>query len=343
MKICILHRYPEQDIKQTNAAFPYFVEIMRKNHFVDIKTFKKFDRTRRKWFKSLWWIFYAPLLVIGKHYDLIYCDDSFPFYPLLVKLASPKSSVYVRLGDLHLMYYCSGWSYKILHAIEKFVWRKVDLLIPITNIMRDFICSEGKFLDKTLVVKDPIDLQDFPYMPDRIKDYDVCFHGTLNKNKGIDLIIKTARKLPGVSFVIFGDCNGRLKIESRSPKNVHFVGWKDYPKIADYLSAAKVGIAMRSDNPGNDYVITQAFLQYAAVGTFVLVSDRKTFKNYPYAFDVKNSQLLSFLIRDSLENFNDYKKYIIEKNRKIVEEEHDARTIAAELVSICCLSGARLS
>src|SRR3990167_9192998 len=100
-KIALLHRYPAERIKETNAAFPYL-----RDKGIDVLTFKTFDRTGhwKKFFKSLAWIFYAPFLVMGKRYDVIYCDDSYPFYPLLVKLMSPWSRVVTRLGGFHLMY-----------------------------------------------------------------------------------------------------------------------------------------------------------------------------------------------------------------------------------------------
>ena len=119
MKIAILHRYPENEIKPTNASFEYFVEELRKEHTVDVKTFKSFNRFRFKFIKSLLWIVYSPFLVIGRNYAVIYCDDSFPYYAGFVKLASPRSKVIKRMGDLHLMYYCSGWVYKFFHLLKK--------------------------------------------------------------------------------------------------------------------------------------------------------------------------------------------------------------------------------
>ena len=101
-KIAILHRFPKDQIRETNAAFPF---IAREG--VDVLTFKKFERLHnvKKILKSIAWIFYSPLLVFGKSYSVIYCDDSFPFYSALVKLASPGSKVVKRMGDFHLMYY----------------------------------------------------------------------------------------------------------------------------------------------------------------------------------------------------------------------------------------------
>jgi hypothetical protein len=91
-KIALLHRYPEDQIKATNAAFPYL-----KAKGIEVITFKSFDRLndKLKFWKSIGWIFYSAWRVIGKKYDVIYCDDSYPFYPILVKLVSPRNTLLI--------------------------------------------------------------------------------------------------------------------------------------------------------------------------------------------------------------------------------------------------------
>lgn len=151
MKIALLHRYPPEQIIETNASFGY---LQAKG--VDVLTFKRFDRLSKwkKFFKSLAWIFYAPLLVFGKDYDVIYCDDSYPFYPFFVKLASPFSKVILRIGDFHLMYYYSGIVYAFLHFFEKIAWRSADKIIAISEVMAEKIRSEVK--TPVVVVLDPV-------------------------------------------------------------------------------------------------------------------------------------------------------------------------------------------
>src|SRR3990167_1945550 len=140
-KIALLHRYPNDRIKETNAAFPYLIYNDKMDfdyrpgavnywpqYRMDILTFKKFDRLSgwKKHLKSLLWIIYAPMLVVSKRYDVIYCDDSYPFYPAIVKMVSPRSKVVLRIGDFHLMYYFSGLAYKVLHFFERISWIMAD-------------------------------------------------------------------------------------------------------------------------------------------------------------------------------------------------------------------------
>ena len=319
MKICILHRYPPGQIKATNAAFPY----LRGKGF-DVLTFKKFDRLndRMKFIKSLAWIFYAPMLVAGKRYDVIYCDDSFPFYPIFVKLVSWRSKVIIRLGDFHLMYYCSGFVYKILHAIEKIGWRLADKIFAISKVMADKIREESNH-PCVIYIPDPVDPKDFPYLNGAKFDR-VMFHGILTRNKNVDVLLDAARILPEVKFWVVGDGPDKERLERLAPYNVIFKGWVPHNQICHYIAKCKVGVALRSNNPGNEYVVTSPFLQYGVMGKPCIVSKRKVFGDYPWQF--KNAKELTERIRYLLGHPKEGLKL-----REYVLKEHDARRIADDI------------
>ena len=284
-KIAILHRYPKDQIRETNASFPYIVR-----EGVDVLTFKKFDRLHNaaKIIKSIAWIFYAPLLVIFRGYDVIYCDDSFPFYPALVKLASPGSKVVKRMGDFHLMYYVTGILYHFFHFFEVIEWRMVDEIIAISKVMQDRIVSEIYTSEpvkkpKVWVALDPVDPVNFPIY--RKEDHGtVMFHGLLTRNKNVDVLLAAAERLPHILFTIVGDGPDRERLENIAPHNVRFTGWVPFHKIVRILNTCSVGVALRSDNPGNDYVVTSPFLQYSILEKPCLVTKRKVYGDYAWQF-----------------------------------------------------------
>lgn len=319
-KIALLHRYPADQIKQTNAAFPYLVE-----KGIDVLTFKKFDRLSKykKFWKSLLWIFYAPCLVFGRGYDVIYCDDSYPFYPALVKMASPKSKVVIRIGDLHLMYYYSGWVYKFLHFFEKITWRIVDKTIPISREMawHVFLGAGNKWLDHEIL--DPVDPKDFPVQEPRGIDA-VMFHGVLTKNKNLDLVIEAAKRLPNVTFVVAGDGPEYARIFKIAPDNVYLPGWCNTLEIATLMGACSVGLALRSNNPGNEYVVTSPFLQYGVMGKPCLVTRRRVFGDYAWQFSNVDEMVskLEFLLKHPEEG---------EKLREYILKNHNAKDKAEEI------------
>lgn len=321
--VALLHRYPAHRIKETNAAFPY---LQAKG--IDVLTFKSFDRMRKyaQFWKSLLWIVYAPMLVMGKKYDVIYCDDSYPFYAALVKLASPRSKVVLRLGDLHLMYYYSGIIYKFLHWLEKLSWRNVDLLVPISEEMGDYIEDELDISPSMKVILDPVDPTDFEVRA-TTNPNEVMFHGFLSKNKNVDVLLDAARALPTLDFTIVGDGPDLKRLKKIAPFNVFFTGWVSFSKIAYRIASCAVGVALRSDNPGNEYVVTSPFLQYGVMGKPCLVTRRKVFGDYKWQFGKFDlvSQLQMIFMNRVEEG---------EKLREFILEHHDARKIADEIWSL---------
>ncbi len=321
-KIALLHRYPKDRIAETNAAFPFL-----QSKDIDVLTFKNFDRLGRfgKFWKSLLWIFYAPLLVFGKGYDVIYCDDSYPFYPFFVKLVSPKSKVILRIGDLHLMYYYSGRVYDFLHFFEKIVWQKADGIIAISQAMADFITSET--LRHVEVVLDPVDPKYF-HVNNQAHYGEVMFHGTLTKNKNVDILLECARRMPSVDFTVIGDGPDLKRLRSLAPSNVFFTGWVPFKDIASHISSCAVGVALRSNNPGNEYVVTSPFLQYGAVGRPCLVTRRKVFVDYEWQFSGVEEMVekLTKLLKASKVEGNKLRKFII--------ENHDAQKIGDQIWEI---------
>ena len=320
-KIALLHRYPENRIKETNAAFPYL-----KAKGIEVLTFKKFERLS-KWknfFKSIAWIFYAPCLVAGRGYDVIYCDDSYPFYPALVKAVSPRSRVVLRIGDLHLMYYYSGLTYKVLHFLEKIAWIMADEIIAISEAMADYI--EGEIGKRPKVVLDPVDPEDFSSKYS-YSSGDIMFHGTLTKNKNVDVLLEAARLLPEKDFVIIGEGSDYKRLKSIAPANVYFQGWVPFKDISVHIGSCAIGVALRSDNPGNEYVVTSPFLQYGIMGKPCLVTRRKVFGDYEWQFSdvielVEKINILSSPEKRLLEGW-ELKKYVI--------QNHDAKKIAEDI------------
>ena len=318
-KVALLHRYPKDRIKETNAAFPYL-----EAKGIDVLTFKKFERLSKygKFWKSLAWLVKAPMLVANKHYDVIYCDDSYPFYPALVKLISPKSKVVIRLGDLHLMYYYKGWAYRFLHFFEKLTWDMVDEIIVISDEMAKHVGRGCK------VVLDPVDPKDFDN-PDTFKSLKptVMFHGTLTKNKNIDLINQAAMLMPNTNFWIVGDGPDRERLQIIQMHNVIFFGWQPFENIKNYINICHIGVALRSNNPGNEYVVTSPFLQYGVMGKPCLVTRRKVFGDYKWQFTGVDEMVdkIDYLLKHPEEG---------NKLRKYVLKYHDAKRIAEEIWQI---------
>jgi glycosyltransferase involved in cell wall biosynthesis len=230
------------------------------------------------------------------------------------------------------MYYTSGVAYNILHYFEKLTWSKVDGIIAISYVMREYIEKEMGWRprhrlwesEKVHVVPDPVDPIDFPRTSAGHDRPTVMFHGLLTRNKNVDILLDAARRLPSVAFDILGDGPELERLEYEAPNNVHFYGWIPHHWIHEHLNRCNVGVALRSDNPGNQYVVTSPFLQYSVLGKPCLVTRRTVFGDYPWQFDTLDEfvEKLEYLLKHPEEGA---------KMREYILETHDARKISDKI------------
>lgn len=368
MTIAVLHRYPAGEIKGTNPSFDYFLdELKKRGHQPRVITFKKFNRASNveKWAKSILFLAAAPLAVLllraRCRVDLVYCDDSLPFYAWLVKCASGLPVV-MRLGDLQTayMFYDKGCigrvCYRLLHAVEKFTWRRIDRIIAISESFKVFLLKEGISPSKIAVVEESIDADRFYKEADGSAIREkygigssplVMFHGLVAGIKGLDILLTAMpdalKVFPDLKLMIVGDGPDlarlrRLAARLSISRSVIFTGWVPFKDIPSYIAACDIGVPVRSANLGNNFVVTTAYLQYALLKRPVTVPDLACFKDIARdnprlkLFFLKNPATLSEALIYLLRN----KKEATESagiNYKIAVERFNARDIAAKLAS----------
>lgn len=385
MKICILHRYPPSEIKGTNPSFLYFLkELAKRNHKVLIVTFSgkinnygsrdlefcplniKFNRANNidKWIKSLLFIFISPFKVrnLNLHHtiDIVYCDDSLPFYPFLVKFVSGIQTV-MRLGDLQTAYifYDRGrlgkLIYRFIHWFEKFTWEKIDGIIAISKSFREFLIKEGIKQNKISVVNESIDIEAFCkkiHREDIRLKFDladvpiIMFHGLVSRIKGLDILLKAAqdilKEFPDAMVMIVGDGPelSRLKRLCQSlniSKSVIFTGWVPFNQIQYYIAACDIGVPLRSNNLGNNFVVTTALLQYWAVAKPIVaprltaVEDLIVDGEDGFLFDPNDSNMLANKIKQLLADNQLRQKFACIGKMKV--ERYAANEIAIQMVN----------
>lgn len=386
MHILVLHRYSLSEIKGTNPSFPYFLEkLISRGHKVSLVTFSdkknkiskglefypikfNFNRTNRleKWLKSLLFIFVAPFkvkrLAVKYRFDMVYCDDSLPFYAYLTKIVTGLPTV-MRLGDLQTAYFfydCRVFGkiiYKILHLIEKFTWNKIDKIVAISKSFKHFLVSEGIPASKVSVVEESIDIRESynnlskqePTYPESGQHL-VMFHGLVTKIKGVDVLLKAAKnvlkEIPSVKFLIVGDGNDLSRLKKLSQKigiesNVRFIGWVPLNKLPQYISVCDLGISSRNNNIGNNFVVTTALLQYWSLKKPVVLPGLQAVKDIVRGtkleaclFEPGNPKDLSVKIKNLLIMSETERALIGELGFQLAERYFNAKSVAQKMVTI---------
>ncbi len=105
----------------------------------------------------------------------------------------------------------------------------------------------------------------------------VVYTGHVNLTKGLDTVLRMARRLPRVCFVLVGsDGNGLIEKLARRTDNVIVVPWQPFDTVARYLMAADVLLQPPSRIPlklvGNTVLPMKLFL-YLAAGRPIVAPD----------------------------------------------------------------------
>jgi glycosyltransferase involved in cell wall biosynthesis len=109
-------------------------------------------------------------------------------------------------------------------------------------------------------------------------DRKLCVYtGHINMTKGLDTLLRMARRLPGVSFVLVGsEGNGVIEALARRTANVQVVPWQPFDVVTRYLMAADVLLQPPSGVPlrlvGNTVLPMKLFL-YLAAGRPIVAPD----------------------------------------------------------------------
>ncbi|MFZ2664315.1 MAG: glycosyltransferase family 4 protein [Patescibacteria group bacterium] len=318
MKIAVLHRYPPKQVIGTNASFIDFLRILsERNHNVFYFTYKQkeslpsfnglkyvflpftFNRGNSldKMVKTYLWIFLVPIFVLFKNkkekFDVVYCDDSVPYFAFFTKLLNPRTKVVMRLGDLQ-----SGYSlaekhkimFEIALKIETMMWKKMDGLVAISETFKKFLLEKDLDSKKVSVVEESINLEglELPKKESEKKSEIVfMFHGALVVCKGLDTLINAFslihKEYPNTKLIIAGGGGDEKRIkdlaQSLDLKNVEFTGWYNHEELKEIMADVDISVAMRSPNMANNFVVTTSLLENWKFKKPVIAPDLKSFKS----------------------------------------------------------------
>jgi len=281
-------------------------DINTEYHWKKIKIFKGWFR----WLKQTIFLFKSFFLVRKFKPDVIYTRD------ILVAWFYKKIAVY----EIH-----KPFTTKIGNFIFKSIASKIKIVV-ISQILKDFIVEKYKLDEnKILVAHDGVDLDIFNIREDKnalVKKYlnlpndnfVTLYSGSLQKGKGVELIIKAAINLPHTSFVIIGGDQKQIDNFQNVPDNVYFFRRKSQREIPFYLKAADLLILpINKDLSYGLYSSPLKLFEYMASGTPILASDYGAIKE---VLNEKNSFLFD---PEDINDLVEKIKYISDNNEKAIK------------------------
>jgi glycosyltransferase involved in cell wall biosynthesis len=97
----------------------------------------------------------------------------------------------------------------------------------------------------------------------------VVYTGRINHKKGLEVVVRAARRLPGIRFLLVGATGqGELENEARAVSNIQLVPWQSEEALGRYIQAADVLLIPPSSRPlaefGSTVLPLKLFLYLAA-------------------------------------------------------------------------------
>lgn len=183
-----------------------------------------------------------------------------------------------------LLYHCvddlaavPGVDATSFRAAEKDLLKRADVVFATAPSLADH-CRQ--YNDNTHYLSNVVDamhfgraLEDGPIPADLecIPEPRLCYHGVLSDFKiDFQLLIECARHKPEWSWVFIGEeregQKSPLVAELRNLPNVHFLGYKPYTQLPDYLRGMQVGLLPSLINEYTKGMFPMKYYEYLAAG-----------------------------------------------------------------------------
>lgn len=191
-------------------------------------------------------------------------------------------------------------------------------------------------INKGLILDDGVDCDDFKKIREKeIKTF--CYVGSLFKGKGIETILKLAKKFPNEKFHIYGDKNTLekrlLKDQILIEKNIlfnDFKSYKDIPKILKFskfllLPYSKKVFVNSNSLEVSSYMSPLKMFDYLAAGKIILASNLDVYShilknNFNCYLTTKNEEKYWIKLVQKVLNKSDFKD--LKKNAVITAKKY---------------------
>jgi glycosyltransferase involved in cell wall biosynthesis len=114
----------------------------------------------------------------------------------------------------------------------------VSVLIVLTPFGQGKLLKAGFREDQIAVIPNPTSVTDDPV--DRPQGEYVAFSGRVSAEKGVDIFLAAATRMPDVPFKVAGDGPVLSEMMARAPANVEFVGRLEFNELRAFYRKARV-------------------------------------------------------------------------------------------------------
>lgn len=201
--------------------------------------------------------------------------------PFVLEIRDLWPSSIVEVGAMR-----EGLLIRLLRVMERFIYRRANLIISVTHSFVDHICAAGVPESRVRVIRNGVNLEDFPSQRRRDKaetpgvKFRVGYIGTLGMAHGLETIIAAAAEISGtdptIEFSLTGSGADRANLMGQARRlglsNVEFRAPVGRDEIAREWARLDLALVPLKDKPVFSTVIPSKIFEAMASGTPILVA-----------------------------------------------------------------------
>ncbi len=136
----------------------------------------------------------------------------------------------------------------------------VDMFLVLTSFAKQKLIENGFPAERIHILSALADLSAFQVIPDVDAGTYVGFVGRISSEKGVDILIEAARRLPHVPFKIAGRYDDHSPLVQSAPKNVAFLGHLEKAELIQFYQHARMIVVPSRWYEGLPMVMVEAML-----------------------------------------------------------------------------------
>lgn len=227
--------------------------------------------------------------------DVILCIEptlmAAPVALLMARLIGAQTALHVQDLEVDAAFAVGhlarkAWLMKLGLAFERFMLRRFDQIVTISNAMAERLAAKGVDADRIAVVRNWVDLDAIKPL-DRVSRYRVelgiaagdcvvLYSGSIGAKQGLNSLIEAAERLagrPDIRFVIAGEgpAKAGLIVRAGSAANVRFLPFQPYERLSEFLGLADLHVLPQTADAA-DLVLPSKLAGMLASGRRVIVT-----------------------------------------------------------------------
>ncbi|MFH5927202.1 glycosyltransferase family 4 protein [Roseomonas xinghualingensis] len=194
--------------------------------------------------------------------------------PYLLEVNSPLADERSRFGNLQLR--------RLGHATERFIWRRADCVLPVTEVLAHRIRAEGVPQERIEVIPNGIDLTDFPPSGDaqsiEKEDITLGFVGFVRSWHGLDRVLRALaawQGKPRLHLRLVGDGPALVELQDLAAE----LGMSDRVRFTGLVEPGSVPIHIKEFDialqpAAVSYASPLKIFEYMAAGRAIIAPDQ---------------------------------------------------------------------